>query len=54
VTFEKTRIACLYPLSKWNVALFKILKPWTYLLIPDDQITGSPTLDGLAAKFSTS
>lgn len=29
-------------------------KPWTYLLIPDDQITGSATLDGLAAKFSTS
>jgi type III restriction enzyme len=29
-------------------------KPWTYLLIPDDQITGSATLDGLAAKFATS
>jgi len=29
-------------------------KPWTYLLIPDDQINGSATLDGLAAKFSTS
>ena len=28
-------------------------KPWAYLLIPDDQITGSATLDGLAAKFST-
>lgn len=29
-------------------------KPWTYLLIPDEQITGSATLDGLAAKFATS
>jgi type III restriction enzyme len=29
-------------------------KPWAYLLIPDDQITGSSTLDGLAAKFATS
>lgn len=29
-------------------------KPWTYLLIPDDQITGSATLDGLAARFATS
>ncbi len=29
-------------------------KPWKYLLVPDDQITGSATLDGLAAKFSTS
>jgi type III restriction enzyme len=29
-------------------------KRWTYLLIPDDQITGSATLDGLAAKFATS
>ncbi|SKA30038.1 DEAD/DEAH box helicase [Consotaella salsifontis] len=29
-------------------------KPWMYLLIPDDQITGSATLDGLAAKFATS
>lgn len=29
-------------------------KPWTYLLIPDDQITGSATLDGLTAKFATS
>lgn len=28
-------------------------KPWAYLLIPDDQITGSSTLDGLAAKFAT-
>lgn len=28
-------------------------KPWTYLLIPDDQITGSATLDGLTAKFAT-
>ncbi|CAN7758875.1 DEAD/DEAH box helicase family protein [Ensifer adhaerens] len=29
-------------------------KPWVYLLIPDDQITGSSTLDGLLAKFATS
>ncbi|SHL85612.1 type III restriction enzyme [Nitrosospira sp. Nsp11] len=29
-------------------------KPWTYLLIPDDKIIGSATLDGLAAKFATS
>jgi type III restriction enzyme len=29
-------------------------KPWTYLLIPDNQITGNATLDGLAAKFATS
>ena len=29
-------------------------KPWIYLLIPDDQITGSATLDGLSAKFATS
>ena len=29
-------------------------KPWMYLLIPDDQITGNTTLDGLAAKFATS
>lgn len=29
-------------------------KPWMYLLIPDDQVTGSATLDGLVAKFSTS
>ncbi|MDX1217392.1 restriction endonuclease subunit R [Sinorhizobium medicae] len=29
-------------------------KAWTYLLVPDDQITGSSTLDGLAAKFATS
>ena len=28
-------------------------KPWTYLLVPDDQITGSATLDGLAAKFAS-
>jgi len=28
-------------------------KPWTYLLIPDDQITGSATIEGLAAKFAT-
>ena len=29
-------------------------KPWTYALVPDDQIIGSATLDGLAAKFTTS
>lgn len=29
-------------------------KPWRYLLIPDDQINGSATLDGLCAKFATS
>jgi type III restriction enzyme len=29
-------------------------KPWTYLLIPHEQIAGSATLDGLAAKFATS
>ena len=29
-------------------------KPWTYLLIPDDKIIGSSTLDGLAAKYATS
>ncbi|MGZ2439372.1 DEAD/DEAH box helicase [Sinorhizobium medicae] len=29
-------------------------KPWAYLLIPDEQITGSSTLDGLLAKFATS
>ena len=29
-------------------------KPWTYLLVPDDQITGSATLDGIAAKFASS
>lgn len=28
-------------------------KPWGYLLIPDDQIIGSATLNGLAAKFAT-
>ena len=27
-------------------------KPWTYALIPDDQIIGSATLDGLIAKFA--
>jgi type III restriction enzyme len=27
-------------------------KPWFYALIPDDQIIGSATLDGLIAKFS--
>jgi type III restriction enzyme len=29
-------------------------KPWFYLLIPDDKIIGSATLDGLAANFATS
>jgi type III restriction enzyme len=29
-------------------------KPWAYLLVPDDQITGSSTLDGLVARFATS
>ncbi|WLA81955.1 DEAD/DEAH box helicase [Bradyrhizobium elkanii] len=29
-------------------------KPWVYLLIPDDQINGSATVDGLMAKFATS
>jgi len=29
-------------------------KPWRYLLIPDDQITGSATLEGLAARFASS
>jgi type III restriction enzyme len=28
-------------------------KPWVYLLIPDDQIRGSSSLDGLLAKFAT-
>ncbi len=28
-------------------------KPWTYLLIPDEQIAGNATLNGLAAKFAT-
>jgi type III restriction enzyme len=27
-------------------------KSWTYALVPDDQITGAATLDGLLAKFS--
>lgn len=27
-------------------------KPWTYALIPDDQIIGSATLEGLIAKFA--
>ncbi|MRN65418.1 DEAD/DEAH box helicase family protein [Brucella sp. 10RB9213] len=27
-------------------------KPWTYVLIPDDQIIGSATLEGLVAKFA--
>lgn len=29
-------------------------KKWTYLLIPDDQITGAATLEGLLARFSAS
>ena len=29
-------------------------KPWRYLLIPDDQIRGNSTLDGLASTFATS
>ena len=29
-------------------------KPWGYLLIPDDQIRGHATVDGLVAKFATS
>jgi type III restriction enzyme len=28
-------------------------KPWSYALVPDDQITGAATLDGLLAKFSS-
>lgn len=27
-------------------------KPWTYALIPDDQIIGSASLAGLVARFS--
>jgi type III restriction enzyme len=33
---------------------FELSKPWVYLLIPDDQILGNATLDGLVAKFATS
>ena len=29
-------------------------KPWSYVLIPDDQIRGNATLDGLVARFATS
>lgn len=29
-------------------------KPWSYLLIADDQIRGNATLDGLVARFATS
>jgi len=29
-------------------------KPWVYLLIPDDQVRGNASLDGLVAKFATS
>jgi type III restriction enzyme len=29
-------------------------KPWVYLLIPDDQIRGNSTLDGLMARYATS
>jgi type III restriction enzyme len=28
-------------------------KPWVYALVPDDQIIGSATLEGLVAKFAT-
>jgi type III restriction enzyme len=27
-------------------------KPWQYALVPDDQVTGAATLDGLLAKFT--
>lgn len=27
-------------------------KPWTYALVPDDQIMGSATLEGVVAKFA--
>jgi hypothetical protein len=27
-------------------------KPWAYALIPDDQVTGAASLDGLLAKFA--
>jgi type III restriction enzyme len=27
-------------------------KPWAYLLIPDDQIAGNATLEGLASRFA--
>lgn len=29
-------------------------KPWVYLLIPDDEIRGNATLDGLVARYATS
>jgi type III restriction enzyme len=29
-------------------------KPWTYVLIPADEVTGNATLGGLCAKFATS
>jgi type III restriction enzyme len=29
-------------------------KPWVYLLVPDNQILGNSTLDGLVAKYATS
>jgi type III restriction enzyme len=29
-------------------------KPWTYALIPDDQVIGSATVEGLVAKFAAS
>jgi type III restriction enzyme len=29
-------------------------KPWVYLLVPDDQIRGNSTLDGLVARYATS
>ena len=43
--------------TKWcktaneNVTAAKT-KPWHYALVPDDQITGAATLDGLLARFS--
>ena len=27
-------------------------KPWTYLLVPDDQIAGNATLEGLTSRFA--
>lgn len=27
-------------------------KPWSYVLVPDDQVTGAATLDGLLGKFT--
>lgn len=33
-------------------ALSSPRKPWTYLLIPDDQIAGNATLEGLGSRFA--